>query len=92
MWYLWNFYKTFGTHYESDYPYTGNDATCKYDESTINTSTNQVTGQAEVQSSNPQAMLDALQDRPLAIAVAAGNGYDWYKSGIVSSSSFSCAS
>lgn len=30
MWYLWNFYKTFGHVLEEDYTYTGDDSSCKY--------------------------------------------------------------
>jgi len=80
-WYFWS-YEWLQTHYtmkESDYPYTGKDGNCHYEESKGVTKVSTY-GQTKGRSEN----LARLQQQPVNVAIAANNNIIFgYESGII---------
>lgn len=63
---------------EEEYPYTSQDGTCKSCEGVVN-----INGFTDVQSSNETALLLALLEQPISVAVEADQyGFQFYSSGV----------
>jgi len=63
---------------ESDYPYTGRDGTCHAQGGVA-----QLTNFTDVTPKDPEALAEALQNGPVAIAVDAGLTWQFYMGGIM---------
>jgi len=73
----------YGIEQESDYPYTGEDGTCDYDQS-LTTQAN--TGYSFVTADNTNALLTAIVSMPVSVAIEADQDvFQLYSSGVISS-------
>lgn len=79
-----NYLKKYKSMTRVSYPYTGSASTCKYNAASGVIST---TGYVNVAKNDPSAHLDALQNGPVSIAIAASSSaIQFYKSGVITSS------
>ena len=90
---LWDWYQVWGVMSEADYPSPyvsgtngGYETECEYDADKV---TFPIVSQGSVDT--PQEILDVLQERPLAMATAAGSSFNFYAGGTVYSSDENCA-
>ena len=71
---------TKGLETEADYPYTAKDGKCNVDPSKFAAS---ITGFQDVQSANETALMYAVAQQPVSVAVDANNQWQLYTSGII---------
>ncbi|GMP73862.1 hypothetical protein CsSME_00031463 [Camellia sinensis var. sinensis] len=66
---------------EDNYPYVGQDGTC--DNTQVTTSAAMITGYEDVASNNEQALLQAVANQPISVAIeGSGSDFKFYSSGV----------
>ena len=70
---------------EQSYPYTAEDGSCKASSCTVGIPDHGVTGYVDVQADDEQALMDAVAQQPVSVAIEADkNAFQNYKSGVLS--------
>jgi len=84
--YAFEYVKANGLCTESDYPYTAQDGTCKSSSCTAAIST--ISGYTDVTSNDEDALMQAVAQQPVSVAIEADQSvFQFYSGGVMSSSS-----